>query len=99
MADQLRALRTYGRTKSRSLKPRQASLIETLLPKVAAPTAPFDPRALMPGAREVWLEAGFGSGEHLTGQAARAPDVLFLGAEPFVNGVAACLARLDDLAL
>ena len=99
MADEPRPLRTYGRTRSRSLKPRQARLIETLLPAIAAPLAPFDPRALMPGAREVWLEAGFGSGEHLVGQAARAPDVLFLGAEPFVNGLAACLAHIDDLGL
>ena len=99
MADEPRPLRTYGRTRSRSLKPRQARLIETLLPNIAAPRAPFDPKALMPGAREVWLEAGFGSGEHLAGQAARAPDVLFLGAEPFVNGVDACLAHIDDLGL
>jgi tRNA (guanine-N7-)-methyltransferase len=99
MADQPRALRTYGRIKSRSLKPRQANLIETLLPKIAAPPEAFDPRTLMPAARQVWLEAGFGSGEHLTGQAARAPDVLFLGAEPFVNGLGACLARIDDLGL
>jgi tRNA (guanine-N7-)-methyltransferase len=93
------ALRTYGRIKSRSLKPRQARLMQTLAPALALPEGPFDPRALLPGAREVWLEAGFGAGEHLTTQAARRPDTLFLGAEPFVNGVAACLAHIDDAAL
>ncbi|MFI4936828.1 MAG: tRNA (guanosine(46)-N7)-methyltransferase TrmB, partial [Caulobacterales bacterium] len=92
-------LRTYGRTKSRTLKPRQARLLGTLLPRLALPEAPFDPRALMPGAREVWLEVGFGAGEHLAGQAARAPDVLFLGAEPFVNGLAAALVRIEDQGL
>lgn len=92
-------LRTYGRVKSRSLKPRQARLMETLLPALAVPQSPFDPRDLMPGARDVWLEAGFGAGEHLTTQAQRHPDGLFLGAEPFVNGLAACLAHIDDLEL
>jgi tRNA (guanine-N7-)-methyltransferase len=47
----------------------------------------------------VWLEAGFGAGEHLVGQAARRPDVLMLGAEPFVNGMAACLAHIEDAGL
>jgi len=92
-------LRTFGRTKSRSLKPRQARLMQTLLPQLAPPPGPFDPKALKPDVRAVWLEAGFGAGEHLVGQAARASDALFLGAEPFVNGLAACLAQVDDLRL
>jgi tRNA (guanine-N7-)-methyltransferase len=90
------AMRTFGRVKSRALKPRQAGLMTTLLPKLALPEGPLDLHALMPAAREVWLEAGFGAGEHLAAQAARHPDALLLGAEPFVNGIAACLARLDD---
>jgi len=94
-----RTLRTYGRIKSRSLKPRQARLMDELLPRLALPEARFDPRALMPAAREAWLEAGFGAGEHLAAQAAAHPDVLMLGAEPFVNGVAAALAHIDDAQL
>jgi tRNA (guanine-N7-)-methyltransferase len=60
------------------------------------PQRPFDPLDLAPQAREIWLEVGFGAGEHLVGQAARHPDVCILGAEPFVNGFAACLARIED---
>jgi tRNA (guanine-N7-)-methyltransferase len=97
--DQHPAMRTYGRVKSRALKPRQAALMRTLLPKLALPDGPLDPQALMPGAAEVWLEAGFGAGEHLAAQAARHPQTLLLGAEPFVNGIAACLAHLDDAQL
>jgi len=93
------AMRTYGRVQSRSLKPRQAALMQTLLPKLALPGGPLDPHALMPEAAQVWLEAGFGAGEHLAAQAARHPHTLFLGAEPFVNGIAACLAHLDDAKL
>jgi tRNA (guanine-N7-)-methyltransferase len=92
-------LRTYGRVKSRSLKPRQARLMNELLPRLATPDAPFDPRSLAPAAEEVWLEAGFGAGEHLATQAARHPQALILGAEPFVNGMGACLAHVADLGL
>ena len=92
-------LRTYGRRKGRPLKPRQARLLESLAAKLATPKAPFDPHALAPGARRIWLEAGFGAGEHLIAQASRHPDALLLGAEPFVNGFAQCLARLEDAGL
>jgi tRNA (guanine-N7-)-methyltransferase len=42
-----------------------------------------------------WLEIGFGGGEHLAHQAALHPDVSFIGAEPFVNGVAKLLAFVE----
>jgi tRNA (guanine-N7-)-methyltransferase len=89
-------LRTFGRIRSRAIKPRQAALMATLLPKVSVPAGPFDPRALMPGASEVWLEIGFGGGEHMAAHAARRPDVLFLGAEPFLNGVASALRHIEE---
>jgi tRNA (guanine-N7-)-methyltransferase len=92
-------LRSYGRLKSRTIKPRQAALMDTLLPAIRAPLAPFDPRSLMPGAAEAWLEIGFGGGEHLAAQAARRPDVLFIGAEPFQNGVASALRHIDEAGL
>ena len=41
--------------------------------------------------RAVWLEIGFGGGEHLAAQAAAHPEVGFLGVEPFINGVAKLL--------
>jgi tRNA (guanine-N7-)-methyltransferase len=93
------ALRTYGRIKSRPIKPRQAALLESLLPSIRVPQAPFEPTELMPGARAVWVEIGFGGGEHLAAQAARHPDTLILGAEPFQNGVASALRHLDAQAL
>jgi tRNA (guanine-N7-)-methyltransferase len=89
-------LRSYGRLKTRTIKPRQAALMETLLPTLRPPAEPFDPRALMPAAKEVWLEIGFGGGEHMAAQAARASDVLILGAEPFQNGVASALRHIDE---
>ena len=73
--------------------------MDTLLPSLRAPQAPFEPRALMAGAAEAWLEIGFGGGEHLAAQAAKRPDVLFIGAEPFQNGVASALRHIDEAAL
>ncbi len=46
--------------------------------------------------REAWLEIGFGGGEHLAGQAAKHPDVGFLGAEPFLEGVAKLLTLVEE---
>jgi tRNA (guanine-N7-)-methyltransferase len=92
-------LRSYGRIKARAVKPRQAALIDTLLPTLALPTGPIDPLQLMPDALEVWLEIGFGGGEHLAQQAARRGDVLVLGVEPFINGLASALRHIDERGL
>jgi tRNA (guanine-N7-)-methyltransferase len=92
-------LRSFGRIKSRVIKPRQAALMDSLLPEVRVPQQDFDPRALMPQAAEIWLEIGFGGGEHMAGQAERRRDVLILGAEPFQNGVASALRHIDERAL
>ncbi len=92
-------LRSFGRIKSRAVKPRQAALFDTLLPSIRVPdpkAGPVDPAALMPGAAEVWLEIGFGGGEHMAAQAGRRPDVLVIGCEPFVNGVASALRHVDE---
>ncbi len=99
MTDDLRPLRTFGRIKSRPIKPRQAALLETLLPRIRLPEGRFDPRDLAPEAKEVWLEIGFGGGEHLAAQAERGPQNLYLGAEPFLNGVASVLRHIDERGL
>ena len=92
-------MRSFGRIKSRPIKPRQAALMDSLLPEVRCPTEPFDPLMLKPDADQVWLEIGFGGGEHMAAQAARAPDTLILGAEPFQNGVASALRHIDEQGL
>lgn len=93
------ALRSYGRIKSRPIKARQAALLDTLAPQVAIPEGPFDPRELKPDAREIWLEIGFGGGEHMAGQAERDAGILVIGVEPFLNGVASALRHVDERGL
>jgi tRNA (guanine-N7-)-methyltransferase len=43
----------------------------------------------------VWIEIGFGGGEHLAVQASARPEISFIGCEPFVNGIAKLLAVVD----
>ncbi|HTK36110.1 MAG TPA: tRNA (guanosine(46)-N7)-methyltransferase TrmB [Caulobacteraceae bacterium] len=94
-------LRSFGRIKGRPIKPRQAALMDTLLPAIALhPSAgPVLPQVLAPDAAEAWLEIGFGGGEHLAAQAQRRPDVLLMGAEPFLNGAASILRHIDEAGL
>lgn len=44
--------------------------------------------------RPVWLEVGFGGGEHMVHMAARYPEVGVIGCEPFINGVAMLLGKI-----
>lgn len=94
----------YGRLRGKGLRPNQSRLLRDLLPRLAVPgvtragvadRAPVDPAALFGDARPVWLEIGFGGGEHLADLAAAHPEVGVIGAEPFVNGVAKALARIE----
>jgi tRNA (guanine-N7-)-methyltransferase len=89
----------FGRRKGRPLRPHQAQLLATLLPRLALdPAAPplRELRALFsPPAGEVRLEIGLGGGEHLLAQAAANPGAGFIGCEAFANGMAKTLAGID----
>jgi tRNA (guanine-N7-)-methyltransferase len=95
-------LRSFGRVRGRALSDRQEHLFETLFPSVSIPAEPtetLDPLQWMPAAEAVIFEIGFGGGEHLIGQAERHPNHLFLGAEPFQEGVAKALVGIEDRGL
>jgi tRNA (guanine-N7-)-methyltransferase len=86
----------YGRRKGPKLSVRQASLRRTLLSKLTFVPG-GDPRTQFPnGVRELWLEVGFGAGEHLAWQAEQRSDVGLIGAEPYEMGVAKLLTKLED---
>lgn len=101
MPDASSPLRTFGRIKGRPLRAGRADLLDTLLPelKLDLSAGRIDHAVIMPGARATWVELGFGGGEHMAAQAAAHPDVLVLGAEPFVNGVASALRHVHDQGL
>ena len=90
----------FGRRKGHALKPRQAALFDTLLPRIAldlAQPAPADPRTLFSlPVDDVRLEIGFGGAEHLVGQAQESPRTGFIGSDAFINGVAKALVAIDE---
>lgn len=88
----------HGRRKGRTLRAGRQRLLEELLPQIRVDLTEdrIDPAALFePPAPDVWLEVGFGGGEHLAEQARAHPDVGMIGCEPFVNGVARLLSEID----
>lgn len=90
----------YGRRHGRPLRPGRRGLMETLLPRVEVRLPEgegvVDPALLFaPRPTEVWLEIGFGAGEHLAWQASEHPDVGIVGCEPYLAGVAALLSRIE----
>lgn len=94
----------YGRRKGKRLRAGQEQRLADLLPALRVALPPvggrLDPVALFPVSVDaVWLEIGFGGGEHLAAQAIANPRVGIIGAEPFVNGVVKLLRAVDDAEL
>jgi tRNA (guanine-N7-)-methyltransferase len=92
----------YGRVHGKTLRASQKQYLAEDLGKVRLSgvtvednlsRALLDPVALL-GDRPLWLEVGFGGGEHLVHMAARYPDMGIIGCEPFVNGVAMLLGKI-----
>ena len=88
--------RLYGRGRGHKLRARQRSLLAVTLPRLAfAQQYATDPlAAFAPGLRRLWLEVGFGGGEHALAQIAAHPDTALIGCEVFDNGICSLLSRL-----
>ena len=97
-----RRRRVYGRRLSHRLRPGRQALLERALPALRLDLpekaqSQIDLNGLFSEpVRDVWLEIGFGAGEHLAHQARANPTVGFIGCEPFVQGVAGLLRHLED---
>ncbi|NNU79414.1 tRNA (guanosine(46)-N7)-methyltransferase TrmB [Halovulum dunhuangense] len=98
----------YGRRRGKPLRKGQVEHLEHTLPRLAVPNvgwdenparAPLDLPALFGRRAPLVLEIGFGGGEHLLALAARHPETDFIGCEPFVNGVAMLVPRIDEAGL
>ncbi|MEM7491478.1 MAG: tRNA (guanine(46)-N(7))-methyltransferase TrmB [Pseudomonadota bacterium] len=92
----------YGRIRGKHLKASQAGYLAEDLAALSPGAVsweenpertPLDLDALF-GGRDVWLEIGFGGGEHMVAQAEANPDVGIIGAEPYIDGVAKLLGKL-----
>jgi tRNA (guanine-N7-)-methyltransferase len=92
----------YGRRRGKKLRDGQQSLLDSLLPRLTLGVPPEPAKidlaqafggSLPPDG--IWLEVGFGAGEHLVWQAKEHPRVGLIGCEPYINGVAKCLAHIE----
>lgn len=98
MTEALQSRRVYGRRRGRPLRQGRQRLQQELLPRLTLTlpeSGPLDPYALFSTRPEaIWLEIGFGGGEHLAEQAARHPEIGFIGCEVFENGVARLVGEI-----
>ena len=80
--------RLYGRARGHKLRARQQLLLDVTLPRLT-----YDPDGSwrLPA---MWLEIGFGGGEHALAQAAAHPEIGLIACEVFVNGICALLSRV-----
>lgn len=92
---------TYGRRRGRPLKPKGRARLDTLLPRLQV-VLPRRGDRLVPSdvfdrePERLWLEIGFGAGEHLAWQASRHPESGFLGAEVFLDGIVSLLGQIEQ---
>lgn len=97
MSDPLHIRRLYGRSKGQPLRDHQQRLVDELLPAISVPAeGPVTAERLFGQDRPLHLEIGMGSGEHLIERADLLPDHGLIGAEPYLNGVAAALSDLHE---
>ena len=95
--DPLTLNRLYGRSSGHRLRAAQQEIVDTLLPKISVPEdGEVTAERLFGETRPLHFEIGFGSGEHLANRADMLPDHGFIGAEPFLNGVATALGHIRD---
>ena len=94
----------YGRFKGKGLRDSQQRYLDedlaTLSPGAVSweenpERTALDLPALF-GDRDIWLEIGFGGGEHMVHQASQNPNIGFIGCEPYINGVAMLLGKIRD---
>ena len=88
----------FGRRKGKSLSNTAQQRIERALPIFAINNAEdiFNGKRPFSKKDALWLEVGFGAGEHLSWQARNNPKVNFIGCEPYVNGIARLLKDIED---
>ena len=94
----IRSPRFHGRRKGHALSKRRQKLMEDVLPRCALVFDKNDSlNATASFGREssLWLEIGFGAGEHLVDQALKNPNINFIGCEPYINGVATLLSEIE----
>jgi tRNA (guanine-N7-)-methyltransferase len=87
--------RLYGRSRGHKLRPRQQELLDVTLPRLRFHEAEAgDPARAFPRLQALWLEVGFGGGEHALSQIRAHPEAGLIACEVFENGICSLLSAL-----
>ena len=88
----------YGRRQGRKIRKAKSGLLEKFLPDLSIPqSTSISEKIFGTPVKEIWLEIGFGNGEHIAYQSLNHPDIGFIGAEVFKNGVANLLTLITGI--
>ncbi len=95
--------RVFGRRQGRPLKASRQNVLESALPQLALPKddlrggGDIDPGIWFEvPEKPLVIEIGFGNGEHLAAMMREYPENNYIGAEPFINGMAAFLKEISS---
>ncbi len=91
----------FGRRKGRPLRKTKTALVKDLLPSLEFQLSPEErpPLSLFKDLKPLWIEIGYGTGDHLISQLREHPHCNFIGCEPFLGGIADFLEKLSSLNL
>ncbi len=90
-------LPSFGRKRARGLSSAQKENLEVLYQKYGVGVPSESPHELFDNRYEkIFFEIGFGQGEHLIQNAKKNPDIGFIGCDPFENGVASLLKKIEE---
>ena len=92
----------YGRFKGKTMRASQHDYLDNDLAALSPGAISWDDNpdrttldlAKVFGGADLWLEIGFGGGEHLVHMAGCNPDIGLIGCEPYINGVAMLLGKI-----
>ena len=93
MEENFRKYNFYGRRSSKKLKKSHKIYIDEILPTLNLENQDVFEKTFKKY-NEIWIEVGFGSGEHLVNIAKLNPKVYFIGCEPFIDGVAKLITKM-----
>jgi len=91
-------IQSYGRRRSHGLSEAQKDALLNLTNEygINLPTQTLNPAIFFNGISKIFVEIGFGAGEHLIQNAIQNSEVGFIGCEPFENGVAKALKAIHE---
>jgi len=107
ISENSKLIRSFGRIKTRTLSKGKQKKLDELLPKISIKIVtphllrgkkPLNPATLFnKNTKEIWLEIGFGFGEHIYGQAEKSENknIGFIGCETHINSIVSLLGKIE----